>query len=503
MSQILVRFALMTIFWRRLLNCEAAYVRRPIIRPCYSMTRRTTLRQQSFSSLDDIMQAVLHLSSSDNTATASSSSSPLTNNSPIVDQQSTLNSSLQISKNGWKILDWSCTGDNQEFHLPDPSPVQSIVIRDRLIHLKRDDLWKLDSQISGNKARKLLGLEARSMNHLESASPMLPASCIVSYGGSQSNAMLALAALVHFSNQKSSHQNSTRFVYYTKKLSKFLRTSPSGNLFRALALGMELRELSPSDYDKLFGGEWGGSPYPPVGLLPPVPGDSLYIPQGGACGVALSGTRVLAREIYDYWKSAYGSGGDPLSVVIPGGTCTTAVLTHVALRELQAIDSNPLDIQVVVIPCVGDEAYARRQMQNIISHIKTIQVPDLPAILSPSPDDDSSTYFSFAEPHAEILQTYREMEAEHEVRLDLLYGAPAWTILLRHLSASSNKKRTAIGASSSFDPKAPLDGRRIMYIHSGGLEGINSQLLRYKYKNLLSIDDVQLPGRNDKLNTKQ
>lgn len=469
------------------------------------------MRQHSFSSLDDVMKAVLQGGcNSDNISSPPLTNNPekYPNNNPIDHHQTAeRDSSLHISANGWKILDWSCcTGDSQECNnVPDPSPVESHVIRDRLIHLKRDDLWKLDSQISGNKARKLLGLEAvRGMNHLESSPSLLPASCIVSYGGSQSNAMLALAALVHFSNQKSSkNNNSTRFVYYTKKLSKFLRTCPSGNLFRALALGMELRELTPSEYDNLFGGEWGGNPYPPAGLEPPIPGNSLFIPQGGACGVALSGTRVLAREIYDYWKTAHGSGGDPLAVVIPGGTCTTAVLTHVALRELQALDSNPLDIKVVVIPCVGDEAYARRQMKNILSHIKTIQASDLPVILSPSPGEDGSSYFRFAEPDAEILQTYREMESEHEVRLDLLYGAPAWTILLRHLSAIPDKKQKMKDPTVSFDPNAPLDGRRIMYVHSGGLEGINSQLLRYKYKNLLSIDDVQLPGRNDKLFTKQ
>jgi hypothetical protein len=37
-----------------------------------------------------------------------------------------------------------------------------------------------------------------------------------------------------------------------------------------------------------------------------------------------------------------------------------------------------------------------------------------------------------------------------------------------------------------------------MYVHSGGLEGINSQLLRYKYEGMVEIEDVQLPGKASK-----
>ena len=98
--------------------------------------------------------------------------------------------------------------------------------------------------------------------------PVFP-SVVVSYGGPQSNAMLALAATVHWKKK--------RFVYYTKKLPRWLRKTPSGNFLRALSLGMELREVEYGEYSDLFGGVDGGSSVPPSGLEPPIFGDSLWV----------------------------------------------------------------------------------------------------------------------------------------------------------------------------------------------------------------------------------
>jgi hypothetical protein len=69
-----------------------------------------------------------------------------------------------------------------------------------------------------------------------------------------------------------------RFIYYTKKLPRYLRKQPNGNLLRALSLGMELVELSPTDYGKMFSTDQGGSPlYPPISISPPIPGPSLWV----------------------------------------------------------------------------------------------------------------------------------------------------------------------------------------------------------------------------------
>jgi 1-aminocyclopropane-1-carboxylate deaminase len=361
------------------------------------------------------------------------------------------------------------------------------------------------SQISGNKARKMLSLQTLS--------PHIFPRCVASYGGPQSNAMLALAAVVHYQNTLLSlapgDSNRKRFIYYTKKLPRFLRDQPSGNLFRAQALGMELVELTTDEYNRCFGNEWGGTgDEAPLSLAPPVPGDSVWIPQGGACSVATAGTRRLAREILDYWTLK--GAQQPLSICIPSGTCSTALLVHQALQEFQSTqpEHKILDIKVVVVPCVGDESYARRQMMYLNSQIfgsDSNQIDDIPTVLRPTPMTSplmtsptilgDCDYFRFGEPDPSILATFRELHKDHDLVLDLLYGAPAWTILLRNWSPAVSARTSG----HAFDPEAPLDGRRIMYVHSGGLEGINSQLLRYKYKNLVDKDEIQLPGRNVKI----
>jgi hypothetical protein len=189
-----------------------------------------------------------------------------------------------IDEKRWSSLDWSNT------KLPSstkPSPVEQRSIRNRNVYIKRDDTLKLHgSQVSGNKSRKML-----TLNEITAAD--FP-SYVVSYGGPQSNAMLALAAVVNYKNRQltegtTEDQNDAslplenppepkkRFRYYTKKLPRFLRNQPSGNLFRAQMLGMELMELTPTQYRELFESDWGGNPDPPLGLDPPVPGDSLWV----------------------------------------------------------------------------------------------------------------------------------------------------------------------------------------------------------------------------------
>ncbi|CAJ1934476.1 unnamed protein product [Cylindrotheca closterium] len=409
-----------------------------------------------------------------------------------------------------------------------PSPVEEKLIAGRRVYIKRDDLLRLHgSQISGNKARKLLAMNEVPYNEFPS--------CLVSYGGPQSNSMLALAALVNYKNRQASvenHKQNTqnenddsnstssagssnekgngdkedtvekcdtsdqmlkRFVYYTKKLPRFLRTQPSGNLFRAKSLGMEIIELSQDEYASFFGGDYGGSPTAPVRLVPPIQGDSLWVPQGGAFGMASVGARVLAKELVDFWTKE--APDQPLSVCVPGGTCTMAVLLHHELQNLiahhhETTDGVDLDIEVVVIPCVGDAGYAKRQMMALCAEIGA-SIGDIPTILQPTPDSGKkpSAYFPFGQPKKAILQTFETMKKDHDVLLDLIYGAPVWTIMLRHFDVD-------LSPDLRFDPNKPLAGREILYVHSGGQAGINSQLLRYRHKGLLSIHDVQLPGRN-------
>lgn len=419
--------------------------------------------------------------------------------------------------------------DGAAVALSSPIVETRTICGDRTVHIHRDDLLKLpQSGISGNKARKLWALDQVPAESFPT--------CVVSYGGPQSNAMLALAAIVYSKNRQlltetteagmadaattldtetltqqqelPTHPKKVRFIYYTKTLPRFLRNQRSGNLFRATTLGMELRELSHADYASLFDEHCDYEGRPPLGLDPPAD-DALWIPQGGAFALAQPGVQRLAKEIVQYWK---GNGKErPLIVCVPSGTCTTATLLHHGIQDIILNGSNDdndevMDIQVVAIPCVGDTSYARQQMMSLSAQINK-DPNDIPTILTAGPShsnskdaSNNSKYFTFGKPDQEILTTFQELRNDHNLVVDLMYGAPSWAILLRHIKAEQQQHTAAkepfVVSDVSFDPNQPLLGRELLYVHSGGREGINSQLLRYKYEGLVSLDEIQLPGKS-------
>lgn len=358
----------------------------------------------------------------------------------------------------WRDVDWQAVEQQPMLcNPPSPSPVETVAIHDRLVHFKRDDLLQLPgSLISGNKARKFWTLQAAVMSS---------ETIVCSHGGAQSNAMVALAAIAN-------HRN-WRFVYYTKPLGRFLReqqqqlpssSSSSSNLQRALSLGMELKEVS--NYKEVFDNNYNLS-IPPAGLPPPGDDDgnhsSIWIPQGGAaCGVARAGAKHLAHEIVEYWQQQKKRNSLPLSIILPGGTCTTAVLLNEALQTLLALpEYQQLDVTVTVVPCVGDAVYATRQMKGTTLSLSS----SLPHVLAPSINGRSS-YFAFARPDPEILSAHNSIQEQTGIPLDLLYGSPTWAILLRHW-------------------KHLYPSRQLMYVHSGGyFEGNDTQLKRYQFKRL-------------------
>ena len=79
------------------------------------------------------------------------------------------------------------------------SPISKIELEGRVFYVKRDDL--IDPFLAGNKYRKLYSL----LN-----TPKEKYTTITSYGGTQSNAMLAIAAMCKSKGWK--------FIYYTKTL---------------------------------------------------------------------------------------------------------------------------------------------------------------------------------------------------------------------------------------------------------------------------------------------
>ena len=273
--------------------------------------------------------------------------------------------------------------------------------------VKRDEL--IDLRFSGNKLRKLYPLLQTDPKEI---------STLISFGGAQSNAMLSIAYLCDLKGWE--------FIYYVKKMPKWLKEAPSGNLKLALELGMKIVEIPHLEfYDHINR------------VRSNIPEDAVFVPQGGACKLAKDGVRILAEEILS-WKKE--NGIDSFSVATPSGTGTTALY----LRQYL-----PKEISVVTTPVVGDR-------DTLISQWKSLE-PDrenLPEILGNLPKHP------FAKPKKEYLDAWLSLK-ESGIEFDLVYAPKMWLELIE--SYETLKKP-------------------VLYVHSGGIIWNISQIEQYRYK---------------------
>ena len=281
------------------------------------------------------------------------------------------------------------------------TPVTSLFLRGRNFYIKRDDL--ISDYYPGNKYRKLYSLiEEDSLKYKN----------IISYGGSQSNAMLAIAHLAH--------KKGWDFTYYLKMLPKWLKDNPVGNFKMALSLNMSYIELSRDEYEEDISSLQSDE-------------HTIVIPQGGADKIAISGIEKLAFEILE-WKLEKKISY--LYVVTPSGTGTTSLYLSKALKN-EAI--------VLTTPLVADEEYLKEQWRKLDSNRDF-----LPEILN------TEKKYNFAKPYSEFLAVWKELN-NTGIEFDLIYAPKMWLSLFKNL---------------------PLDGE-ILYIHSGGLSGNETQMQRY------------------------
>ncbi|MBN4058234.1 pyridoxal-phosphate dependent enzyme [Mariprofundus ferrooxydans] len=240
-------------------------------------------------------------------------------------------------------------------------------------YVKRDEL--IDPLLSGNKYRKLYTL-------LQTPSETFDT--IISYGGTQSNAMLSIAALCQ--------QKGWAFEYICKPLPKHLKEKPTGNFKAALDLNMQLIECR--DYDTK------------VSLLKNS-GKVLVIPQGGADPLAQAGIAQLGNEI-EQWQTKQNI--DRLNIVTPSGTGTTAFYLAQALPNCR----------IITTALVGDNTYLKQQMQQLGN------IPSNLTLLKPSKK------YRFAKPYPEFLQTYEELK-QAGIEFDLIYAPLMWQTLLKSM----------------------------------------------------------------------
>ena len=278
------------------------------------------------------------------------------------------------------------------------SPISKISLEGRGFYVKRDDL--IDPFLAGNKYRKLYTLLKTPSNKLNK---------IISYGGTQSNAMLAIAAMCK--------SKGWEFIYYTKPVSKTQKSSSCGNYFHSISLGMKHVEIAQELYRDYISS---------LSLV--IDNKTFIIDQGGAVEEAKKGLEILAQEIREVnlWSK---------SVATPSGTGTTALFLALALPEFK----------VYTTPCVGDSKYLKEQMQAL--H----KLPDNLVILEPSKK------YHFAKPYPELLDIYKKLLVTG-IEFDLLYAPAMWKAILEQTD------------------------EEILYIHSGGVSGNESMLMRYEQK---------------------
>ena len=250
------------------------------------------------------------------------------------------------------------------------SPISKISLDGRDFYVKRDELT--DPYLAGNKYRKLYTLLKI---------PSFKYNTIISYGGTQSNAMLAIASMCQ--------KKDWEFFYYTKPVSDTQKAQNNGNLFIAKKLGMKHIEIPQEEYKNYI-----------ASLRVNLDEKTFIVDQGGAVKEAKEGIEVLAEEI----KKASTS---VRSLATPSGTGTTALFLALALREFK----------VYTTPCVGDVEYLKNQMRALHS------LPDNLVILEPKKK------YHFAKPYPEFLAIQQKLLQEG-IEFDLLYSPSLWLSLI-------------------------------------------------------------------------
>ena len=251
-----------------------------------------------------------------------------------------------------------------------PSPISKISLDGRDFLVKRDDL--IDPYLAGNKYRKLYTLlQTPSKNLLT----------IISYGGTQSNAMLAIAAMCR--------QKGWEFLYYTKPLSKKQKEQNIGNFTIALSLGMKHIEIENELYRDYI-----------ASLNLTIDKNTFIIDQGGAVKEAKIGLEVLAKEIRE-------QNPNVKAVATPSGTGTTALFLALALPEYK----------VYTTPSVGDVVYLKEQMSALAN------IPSNLCILEPQKK------YHFAKPYRDFIDIYKKL-LDEGIEFDLLYAPSLWKCLL-------------------------------------------------------------------------
>ncbi len=266
----------------------------------------------------------------------------------------------------------------------------------------------IDPDISGNKWRKLKYNIALCASKKKEG--------IITFGGAYSNHLVATAAACHQEGLKSIG------------LVRGEELNPESNptLQRCSELGMELVFISREEYairnDKAYH-ETLGADYPQYQL----------VPEGGANYYGMVGCQEILSEIdvpFDH-------------VFVAQGTTTTSCGISFGLKEGQ---------NVHVVPVLkGFDALG--EMKAILS--KTgIDGETIDDLIDRVVVHDESHFGGYAKYTPELIQFIRDFHRDYGLKLDPIYTGKAMFALMKALESSE------------------YDNSKVLFIHTGGLQGI-------------------------------
>jgi len=222
------------------------------------------------------------------------------------------------------------------------------------------------------------------------------------------------------------------FTYFTRPLSKTLREQPEGNFKMALNLGMQVTE----DTRKwnTIEEEWEANPDPSILFIPP-----------GVCnndvreGVYQLGDELTA-QIHEHLDPTA-----PVAIVLPSGTGVTSFFLA------QYFDQYREQIQVFTVSTAIPFTQLKQQFQTM-KNWENIDNEGEPTIL------ETRKRYDFAEPDQDLKKLHCALKKKG-VEFDLIYAPVTWRGML--------------------DNWNQLKSSQIIYIHTGGIEGNETQLRRY------------------------
>ncbi|MBK1991297.1 1-aminocyclopropane-1-carboxylate deaminase/D-cysteine desulfhydrase [Campylobacter sp. 2018MI35] len=243
------------------------------------------------------------------------------------------------------------------------SPIEKISFCNFNFYIKRDDLL---GEINGNKARKLY-------HYLLKKYPKNQR--FISFGSSQSNALLALSIFCR--------QNNYQLFFVCEKLSSFLEQNPHGNY--ALALKNKATIIQNIDFS-----------HRREKALSLKQEKDIFIEEGVANKEVEAGFIHLAKEIDQQSRSL----NLDFDIFLPSGTGTSAAFLAKHSKS-----------KVFTCACVGDEIYLKKQILTLdpyydFSNLYILKLPKK---------------YHFAKPYLEFYKLYLMLKQECNIEFDLLY----------------------------------------------------------------------------------